>query len=146
MSETGILIIHIDRETQQYKKFEIYPNKFKDKILPRVEEWNDNKNNTTLCKIYNDPLLVEMAGDSQSSWSRENLISSLRSIARDIDDSIDNLNSWNESIDSELNYDEKYQQALQSIRSIAEECLVSSKIPPEKIESIINECSEALNE
>lgn len=145
MSEIGILVIQTDKETGEYKRFEIYPKKFESELPQKAEEWNKNDKNETICKIYNDPLLTEMACDLQSSWSRENLISSLKSIAKDIEDSVENLESWNEQIESELN-DNRYKDALQNIRDIAENCLVSTKISPEDIQKIINECNEALNE
>ena len=100
--ETGVLVIHTDRQTGEYKKYEIYPRKFLEDIPAKVEAWNKNEKMDTVCKLYDDPLLAEMTEDIQTSFTRKNLINSLKSIVTNIESAIDNLESWNEEVISTL--------------------------------------------
>ena len=99
--EYGILVIHIDKETGEYKRFEIYPRKVEKDLPIQVEKWNKNKMKT-LVKVYDDPLLACLAEDVCSSRSRESLISELRSIAREINDAASQLDDISEEIIDEL--------------------------------------------
>lgn len=101
--EYGMLVIHTNRQTDKYEKFEIYPRECEKDIVLKIEEWNKNDSNKTLVKLYDDPLLVDLAGDIKASKTNDALISSLRSITRDICNSIDELNSWTDDIENQLN-------------------------------------------
>lgn len=100
--EIGVLIIHTDRQTGEYKKYEIYPRKFLEDIPAKVEEWNKNEKMDTVCKLYDDPLLVQMADDTHASFTRNILINSLKSIVCDIESAVNNLESWQEEVVSKL--------------------------------------------
>lgn len=96
-----ILCIFVDKDTQEYDHYEAYPlcEKFtKENVVDEVNKFNSNNENKTTAKIYDDPLLAEFVGDVLSSRSVDNLIQSLRSICRDIDSSVEALESWSEEI------------------------------------------------
>ena len=78
--EYGILVIHTDKETGEYKSFEIYPRKVENDLPTQVEKWNKNEAMKTFVKVYDDPLLACLAEDVCSSRSRDSLISELRDI------------------------------------------------------------------
>ena len=73
-----------------------------EEIPAKIEEWNKNEQNETKCKLYEDPLLAEMTEDIQTSFTRKNLINSLKSIVTNIESAIDDLGSWNEEVISHL--------------------------------------------
>lgn len=100
--EIGVLVIHTDRETGIYKRYEIYPRKFLEDIPAKVEEWNKNEKMDTVCKLYDDPLLVQVVDDMKSSVTRNTLLRSLKSIVYDIESAVSELESWNEEVISAL--------------------------------------------
>lgn len=100
--EYGILVIYTDKETGEYKSFEIYPRKIEKDLSTQVEKWNKNAEMKTFVKVYDDPLLACLAEDVRSSRSRESLISELRSIAREINDAASQLDDISEKIIDEL--------------------------------------------
>lgn len=96
-----ILCIFVDKDTQKYDHYEVYPlcEKFtKENVVDEVNKFNSNNENKTTAKIYDDPLLAEFVEDTLSSRSIDKLIQSLRSIRRDIDSSVEDLESWSEEI------------------------------------------------
>ena len=96
--EIGVLIIHTDRQTGEYKRYEIYPRKFLEDIPAKVEEWNKNEKMDTVCKLYDDPLLVQVVDDMKSSVTRNTLLRSLKSIVYDIESAVSDLESWNDDL------------------------------------------------
>lgn len=101
-----VLIVYVDRKTGKYKRFECYPYDgnpaTKENVEERVRAWNNNAKLDTNAKIYDDELLCEMARDARISCSRNSLINSLINITRDIEESIDDLNSWSDDIKSAI--------------------------------------------
>jgi hypothetical protein len=100
--EYGILVIHTDKQTGEYQRFEIYPRKIEKDLPTQVEKWNKNAEMKTFVKVYDDPLLACLAEDVCSSRSRDSLISELRDIARDINDTARRLDCISEEIIDEL--------------------------------------------
>lgn len=96
-----ILCIFVDKDTQEYDHYEAYPlceKITKENLVDEVNKFNSNNENKTTVKIYDDPLLAEFVEDALSSRSIDNLIQNLRSICRDIDSSVEDLESWSENI------------------------------------------------
>lgn len=108
-----MLLIHINKETQKYDRFEIYPVNAdfpEEKIRSCVEVWNGQVENNTTIKIYDDELLCDFAEDVRMSTRKDYVISSIKSILSDIEYHIDSLESWQESIEDILKEDEQWKE------------------------------------
>lgn len=100
-----ILIIYTKKETKAYDRYEIYPlneNLTKDIIIEKIKEYNADTSKDLTAKIYDDPILLDFVSDVQSSFQYKTLINSLKSICRDVEDSISDLESWQDEIETLL--------------------------------------------
>lgn len=100
-----ILIIYTKKETKAYDRYEIYPlneNLTKDMIIAKIKEFNADTTKDLRANIYDDPILLNFVSDAQSSFQYKNLIDSLKSICRDVEDSISDLESWQDEIETLL--------------------------------------------
>lgn len=100
-----MLVVYLDRATNEYVRYENYPigeNFTKEKLDTLVENWNKNENNSTIIKVYEDPILAEVACDCTSSYRMQHLACTLKSICNQIQNSVDDLQSWTEDIEELL--------------------------------------------
>lgn len=100
-----ILIIYTKKETKAYDRYEIYSlneNLTKGIIIEKIKEYNADTSKDLTAKIYDDPILLDFISDAQSSFQYKNLINSLKSICRDVEDSISDLESWQDQIETLL--------------------------------------------
>ena len=111
-SKRKFLIIHTDKETGEYDRFEIYPERFVslEVIKQKLADWNNSETAKTKGYLYEDQLLCAAFEDAKSSFKKETFIREIKSICRDIQYNIENLDSWTESIEDflkELKEDEE---------------------------------------
>lgn len=123
-----ILLIHINKETQEYSSFETYSSSqiSKEELLQKVEEYNSNPEKTTIVKVYEDELLVQFVTDVRASVSRKRLFSELKDIMHELDSDICSLQNAYDDIETLIgetdNIEEvdNYRNALYKIKEIAE--------------------------
>ncbi len=100
-----ILCVYVDKNTQKYDHYEVYPLSdtiTKEKLMESVNKHNSNEEKTTIVKVYEDDLLVDFVEDTNYSVRIDNLRSDLRAICRDIETSVNSLESWTEDIENFL--------------------------------------------
>ena len=100
-----ILCVYVDKNTQKYTRYEVYPlsDTFtKEKLMEAVNKHNSNEEKTTIVKVYEDDLLVDFVEDTNYSVRIDNLRKDLHDICRDIETSVNSLESWTEDIEEFL--------------------------------------------
>lgn len=100
-----ILCVYINKITKKYTRYEVYPlsDTFtKEKLMESVNKYNSNDKQTTTIKVYEDDLLADFANDTNYALRIDNLRSDLRAICRDIETSVNSLESWTEDIEEFL--------------------------------------------
>lgn len=100
-----ILAIYLNRETQEYHRFEVYSldEKFtKENLTQKTEAYNANNAGNYIVKLYDDPIMVALAQDARSYWQRERVLSDLESICNNIRDNIDSLEDWSDEVEELL--------------------------------------------
>lgn len=105
-----VLVVAIDKKTKEYKRYDVYT--LTDKLtIERIYELADAQNNNDSLDvafvIYEDPLIIQCLEDCKASFSKRSLVDSLRDICKQIEYSVDSLESWTEDILNELNEDEE---------------------------------------
>lgn len=103
--QNKILVIYVEKENQKYNRYEVYPlsEKFtKEMLIKRAEEYNADATKDYTAKIYEDPVLIDFVSDVQASWQNKHVIENLKSICMDIEDSVQNLQSWQDEVESIL--------------------------------------------
>lgn len=126
-----ILLIHINKETQEYSSFETYSSSqiSKEELLQKVEEYNSNPEKNTTIKVYEDELLVQFASDVRASVSRKRLFSELKDIMHELDSDICSLQNAYDDIETLIgetdNIEEvdNYRNALYKIKEIVSSTL-----------------------
>lgn len=100
-----ILCVYINKITKKYTRYEVYPlsDTFtKEKLMESVNKYNSNDKETTTIKVYEDDLLVDFVEDTNYSVRIDNLRKDLHDICRDIESSVNSLESWTEDIEEFL--------------------------------------------
>lgn len=126
-----ILLIHVNKETQEYSSYETYSLSqiLKEGLLQKVEEYNSNPEKTTIVKVYEDELLVQFVTDVRASVSRKRLFSELKDIMHELDSDICSLQNAYDDIETLIgetdNIEEvdNYRNALYKIKEIVSSTL-----------------------
>ena len=126
-----ILLIHVNKETQEYSSYETYSLSqiLKEGLLQKVEEYNSNPEKTTIVKVYEDELLVQFVADVRASVSRKRLFSELKDIMHELDSDICSLQNAYDDIETLIgetdNIEEvdNYRNALYKIKEIVSSTL-----------------------
>lgn len=103
--QNKILVIYVKKENQEYDHYEVYPlseKLTKEALIEKSNEYNADSSKNLIAKIYDDPVLINFVSDAQASWQNKHVIENLKSISRDIEDSIDNLQSWQDEVENLL--------------------------------------------
>lgn len=131
-----ILLIHVNKETQEYNSYERYTFSqiTREELLQKVEEYNSNPEKTTTIKIYEDNLLFNLIDDERASYKRRNFISDLKDYMRELDSDICSLQNAYDDIETllqEAEVSEKtddYKKVLKDIKGVAMRCIGSCDI------------------
>lgn len=129
-----ILLIHVNKETQEYNSFERYTVSqiSREELLQKVEEYNSNPEKTTTIKVYEDDLLFNLISDERASYGRRSFISDLRDFMRALNREICSLQDVYDDIERLLEEAENkeknddYNKVLKDIRGIAMRCIGST--------------------
>ena len=123
-----ILIIHVNKETQEYSSYESYSTKqiSKEELLKKVEEYNSNPEKTTTIKLYEDELLVQFVSNVRATFSRKRLFEELKDFMHELDSNICSLQNVYDDIETLLGETdnieevEKLNNVLKEIEEIAD--------------------------
>ena len=99
------LVIHTDKVTGEYERFEVYPlneNLTMEKVQEALENWNKSESQKTKAILCNDELVVEAFEDCQTSKRNDFIIENLRGVVRDIESAVMDLESWVDDIEERL--------------------------------------------
>lgn len=103
--QNKILVIYVKKENQKYDHYEVYPlseKVTKEVLIEKSNEYNADSSKNLTANIYEDPILIDFVSDVQASWQNKHVIENLKSICRDIEDSIDDLQSWQDEVEGIL--------------------------------------------